>query len=80
MCLCTHCCTRACLPAWLCCGQVECGSQFTSKLEGMFKDMDLSADVMTAFRCVHYPNVVGHEATLYGTHNKCPAAPSMYMI
>lgn len=30
--------------------QVECGSQFTSKLEGMFKDMDLSADVMTAFQ------------------------------
>lgn len=28
----------------------ECGSQFTNKLEGMFKDVDLSHDVMTGFR------------------------------
>jgi len=28
----------------------ECGSAFTIKLEGMFKDMDLSADVMTAYK------------------------------
>ena len=28
----------------------ECGSQFTTKLEGMFKDVDLSRDVMTSFR------------------------------
>ena len=26
----------------------ECGSAFTIKLEGMFKDMDLSEDVMQA--------------------------------
>ena len=28
----------------------ECGSQFTSKLEGMFKDIDLSRDVVFGFR------------------------------
>jgi len=27
----------------------ECGSSFTNKLEGMFKDMELSRDVMTAY-------------------------------
>ena len=30
--------------------QVECGPAFTSKLEGMFKDMDLSRDALAAFR------------------------------
>ncbi|KAL6758019.1 cullin [Haematococcus lacustris] len=30
--------------------KAECGSQFTSKLEGMFKDIELSVDVMTAFK------------------------------
>eukprot|EP00656_Telonema_subtile_P012952 TRINITY_DN16557_c0_g2_i1.p1 TRINITY_DN16557_c0_g2~~TRINITY_DN16557_c0_g2_i1.p1 ORF type:complete len:536 (+),score=106.85 TRINITY_DN16557_c0_g2_i1:153-1760(+) len=28
----------------------ECGSAFTVKLEGMFKDMDVSADIMSAYR------------------------------
>ena len=28
----------------------ECGSQYTSKLEGMFKDVDLSRDVVKGFR------------------------------
>ena len=28
---------------------LECGTIFTSKLEGMFKDMELSRDIMTAF-------------------------------
>lgn len=28
----------------------ECGSSFTNKLEGMFKDIDLSKDTMAAFR------------------------------
>ena len=31
---------------------IECGGGFTSKLEGMFKDMDLSKDIMTAFKQV----------------------------
>lgn len=30
----------------------ECGAGFTSKLEGMFKDMELSKDVMLAFKQV----------------------------
>mmetsp|Transcript_26924 Transcript_26924/g.58796 ORF Transcript_26924/g.58796 Transcript_26924/m.58796 type:complete len:739 (-) Transcript_26924:3390-5606(-) len=30
--------------------KAECGSQFTTKLEGMFKDIELSTDVMAAFR------------------------------
>ena len=30
--------------------QAECGAAFTNKLEGMFKDVDLSRDVLMAFR------------------------------
>ncbi|KAJ3330483.1 Cullin-3, partial [Blyttiomyces sp. JEL0837] len=30
--------------------KLECGSQFTSKLEGMFNDMRVSQDTMTSFR------------------------------
>jgi cullin-4 len=30
----------------------ECGAGFTSKLEGMFKDMELSKDLATAFKQV----------------------------
>ena len=30
--------------------KVECGFQFTQKLEGMFHDMRLSADTMEAYR------------------------------
>ena len=30
--------------------KTECGFQFTSKMEGMFKDMSLSADTQTAFK------------------------------
>jgi len=30
--------------------KTECGSQFTNKLEGMFKDIDLSKDFMSSFR------------------------------
>ena len=30
--------------------KAECGSQFTSKLEGMFKDVELSKDAMTSFK------------------------------
>jgi cullin-4 len=30
--------------------KAECGSQFTNKLEGMFKDIDLSNDVMASFK------------------------------
>ena len=30
--------------------QAECGAGFTSKLEGMFKDMELSRDINNAFK------------------------------
>ena len=30
----------------------ECGAGFTSKLEGMFKDMELSKDIMASFNAV----------------------------
>ena len=30
----------------------ECGAAFTSKLEGMFKDMELSKDIMIQFKQV----------------------------
>ena len=30
--------------------KVECGFQFTQKLEGMFHDMKISGDTMTAYR------------------------------
>lgn len=37
--------------------KAECGAQFTSKLEGMFKDVDLSRDIMASFKssvgCLH---------------------------
>lgn len=32
----------------------ECGGGFTSKLEGMFKDMELSKDINVAFKQVRY--------------------------
>jgi cullin-4 len=32
----------------------ECGGVFTLKLEGMFKDMELSKDIMSAFDQVTY--------------------------
>ena len=32
----------------------ECGAAFTSKLEGMFKDMELSKDVLVHFKQVQY--------------------------
>ena len=32
----------------------ECGGGFTSKLEGMFKDMELSKDIMLAFKQVSF--------------------------
>ncbi len=38
------------VPIYICVPpQTECGSAFTSKLEGMFKDIDLSRDLMTTY-------------------------------
>lgn len=35
----------------------ECGAAFTSKLEGMFKDMELSKDIMVQFKQVRPTNL-----------------------
>ncbi len=32
----------------------ECGAGFTSKLEGMFKDMELSKDIMSSYKQVSF--------------------------
>ncbi|MEW5312866.1 MAG: hypothetical protein WDW38_004466 [Sanguina aurantia] len=39
--------------------KTECGSQFTNKLEGMFKDVELSKDVMAAYRAVSAADLKG---------------------
>ena len=46
----------------------ECGAGFTSKLEGMFKDMELSKDVMVTFKQVSYSagGVLGHRSWFAG--------------
>lgn len=36
----------------------ECGGGFTSKLEGMFKDMELSKDINVAFRQVVFREIL----------------------
>jgi len=42
--------------------KTECGSGFTSKLEGMFKDMDLSKDIMNEFRLSNkHANALGKD-------------------
>lgn len=58
----------------------ECGAAFTSKLEGMFKDMELSKDIMIQFKQVHsflqhtpvhlslhllYIRIISHVSTQY---------------
>jgi len=42
--------------------KTECGAGFTSKLEGMFKDMEISKDIMVAFRnnASKYANEMGN--------------------
>ena len=42
---------------WICGISSECGAAFTSKLEGMFKDMELSKDIMLQFKQVSTTNV-----------------------
>lgn len=49
-----------CVADWRPCWQhllfllvAECGANFTSKLEGMFKDMELSREMMISFKEVH---------------------------
>lgn len=42
----------------------ECGAAFTSKLEGMFKDMELSKDVLVHFKQVCETKVIGTDLEL----------------
>lgn len=44
--------------------KTECGAQFTSRLEGMFKDMELSKDLTAEFKAVRLPYSYGHVAYL----------------
>ena len=51
--------------------KAECGAQFTSKLEGMFKDVDLSRDIMASFKSsVRLLHLCRH-ATFQRTLNAC---------
>ncbi len=34
----------------------ECGAQYTARLEGMFRDLELSADLNKRFRVSHAPH------------------------
>ena len=43
--------------------KTECGSQFTNKLEGMFKDTDLSRDIMMSFKSSVSPLLVHRSFT-----------------
>ena len=45
--------------------QAECGSGFTSKLEGMFKDIDLSRDVMISFGTSPFAQQVAMSIYIY---------------
>ncbi|ORZ12473.1 ubiquitin-protein ligase, cullin 4 [Lobosporangium transversale] len=40
--------------------KAECGAGFTTKLEGMFKDMDISKDIMVNFRASKMYNKMGN--------------------
>ncbi|KAL1924121.1 uncharacterized protein VTP21DRAFT_7156 [Calcarisporiella thermophila] len=45
--------------------KAECGAGFTSKLEGMFKDIDISKDIMASFRSSKYHDQIhGLELTV----------------
>jgi len=43
--------------------KAECGAGFTSKLEGMFKDMELSRDINSAFK-QHVSHLVDNDGTI----------------
>ena len=60
--------------------KAECGSQFTNKLEGMFKDVDLSRDIMTSFRTSVGPSMMAFAwyAALCDLH-PCSAPPTKCM-
>lgn len=49
----------AILILWLHFSALECGPNFTSKLEGMFKDMELSREMLNSFKevCAVHSNL-----------------------
>jgi cullin 3 len=50
--------------------KIECGFQFTKKMEGMFHDMKLSSEVMSAYRD-HITNTTVRSITC------CPASANV---
>src|SRR5690606_27845008 len=60
--------------------KIECGFQFTSKLEGMFTDMRLTTDTMTSFKeflgkMVENPPFDMNITVLTSTYWPVPSAP-----
>ena len=56
----------------LCDVSSECGAAFTSKLEGMFKDMELSKDIMVQFKQVNNSrSTVGWNTALFFVFFPC---------
>lgn len=62
--------------------QTECGCQFTSKLEGMFRDMSISNTTMDEFRQhLQTTGVSGrHTARLYSSHPPHDNEPALFVI
>lgn len=52
--------------------KAECGSQFTSKLEGMFKDIDLSREIMGQFKRYAASSSKAPEVTGLGNARRIP--------
>ena len=57
---------------------LECGAQFTSKLEGMFKDIELSRDIMTNFKLHLDSRTKANEEETVAAKN-APAATDAHM-
>ena len=58
----------------------ECGAGFTSKLEGMFKDMEVSKELLKAYKkkptsadkkVIYYPDFLVFKSILEGNWIKC---------
>ena len=62
--------------------KAECGANYTSKLEGMFTDMDLSRDVMTTFSSYlsTLPNVSTDLPTPTSTALSTPTSTALRMV
>jgi Cullin family len=56
---------------------IECGPGFTSKLEGMFKDIDVSRDIMTSFKV---RRLFGHPTVAYILCHRRPKGMRRFKI